>query len=684
MTRLRLLLLPLLILAAALSITWLVWDHERQSSRKALRSQFDFALREASSRVDQRMAAYEQMLRGVQGLFAASGKMDRHSFRDYVGSLQLDANFAGIEAIGVAEWVPAARYSAHLDAMRRLGGGAYAIRPGGPRDAFAPVIQVEPRAMGDRSPLGFDPWSDPVRRLAMEKARDSGMPAITGKTQLALDNEAQPGFVMYLPIFERGYALSSVSARRDHLVGWVFAAFRMQDLMASLYGEQLPGLKLAIYDGVDASAAALLYQSDELSDRRSPSALAANEYLVVAGHSWMLSLSTRSDFEARYGRNSEALIAVAGTGLSLLLALLAWMLVTGRARATRLAITMTRELRASEQRWGFALEGAGDGVWDWNLQTRETVNSRRLQEIVGADDHDGDSIDRWEQRIHPDDMEKYRDSMQTYLAAAPDASVSCVAEYRIRTGDGRWKWILSRGMVVERDAEGRPLRIIGTLTDIGDRKRMEEQVRQLAFHDPLTNLPNRRLLSDRLSQAMAVSQRTGRYGALMFLDLDNFKPLNDRYGHEVGDLLLIEAADRLKRCVREIDTVTRFGGDEFVVMIRELETLSAESCAEAGRIAEKIRSALSQPYFLTIRRGAAAHQIVEHQCTASIGLALFIGQEATQDDILKRADTAMYQAKVAGRDRVHLAPQSLFNGAGAASTWPHSSAFRVSAGHDRP
>lgn len=190
--------------------------------------------------------------------------------------------------------------------------------------------------------------------------------------------------------------------------------------------------------------------------------------------------------------------------------------------------------------------------------------------------------------------------------------------------------------------------------DITERKQMEEQVRQLAFYDPLTLLPNRRLLNDRLSQAMAASKRSACYCALMILDLDNFKPLNDTHGHLVGDLLLIEVARRLTHCVREIDTVGRFGGDEFVVMLSELGTDRALSTDQTQAVAEKIRLSLSQPYLLTVHHGNLSDTVVAHRCTASIGVVIFIDNETPQDDILKWADAAMYQAKEDGRNAVRF------------------------------
>jgi diguanylate cyclase (GGDEF)-like protein len=180
----------------------------------------------------------------------------------------------------------------------------------------------------------------------------------------------------------------------------------------------------------------------------------------------------------------------------------------------------------------------------------------------------------------------------------------------------------------------------------------ENKIRNLAFYDTLTELANRRLMSERLGQAMAAGKRSQCYGAVMFLDLDNFKPLNDSYGHDVGDLLLIEVAHRITGCVRETDTVARFGGDEFVVMIGELDADQGQARSQVAVVAEKIRATLAEPYFLIRNQVEAANATVEHHCTSSIGVVLFFGHEATQEDVLKWADIAMYQAKEAGRNRI--------------------------------
>lgn len=187
-----------------------------------------------------------------------------------------------------------------------------------------------------------------------------------------------------------------------------------------------------------------------------------------------------------------------------------------------------------------------------------------------------------------------------------------------------------------------------------ERNQMEEHVRQLAFYDMLTKLPNRRLLIDRLAQSRAASKRSGCYGALLFIDLDNFKSLNDTHGHEAGDMLLVEVANRLKNCVRETDTVARWGGDEFVVILGKLSTDKAESMTQARIVAGKILAALSEPYRLDITQSEQAEAAIEHNCTASMGVVVFNNHGGSIDDLLRWADTAMYQAKEAGRDLIRF------------------------------
>ncbi len=239
--------------------------------------------------------------------------------------------------------------------------------------------------------------------------------------------------------------------------------------------------------------------------------------------------------------------------------------------------------------------------------------------------------------------------------AANKAGTSFSCEFRIRTNSGQVKWIQMSSCPNPATDDG----IVvwsGLLLDITSRKQMEEQIRQLGFYDSLTHLPNRRLLNDRLLQAQSASCRTGIFGALMVLDLDNFKILNDSHGHLVGDALLVEAASRLKNCVRLTDTAARFGGDEFVVMLSELSIDENESRKIAGQVAEKIRSILAEPFMLTVEHESQTDIYVQHHCTASIGVTVFRGKAVGLENLIKNADAAMYQAKEAGRNQVRFSP----------------------------
>jgi len=450
--------------------------------------------------------------------------------------------------------------------------------------------------------------------------------------------------------------------------------------------------------------------------------------------------------------------------LSLLYLAVFYIVKTAQDRLTAQSRERQKALQAlahSEERWKFALEGAGDGVWDRNLETGEVVYSNSYKSLYGFSETElQDRTEAWNARVHPDDLAQVVADRDDYFGGTTSSYVS---ERRMQCKDGSWKWILSRGMVVRRDAQGRPLRMIGThsditdrhereqelqlsssvlqtvdeavtvtdannviiainpaftvitgytphdvigktpsllasgthdkafyqgmwqqinehgswhgevrnrrksgqlyvewlsiksvrnakgqltnyvavFSDISERKASEDRMHLLAHYDVLTELPNRALFADRLTQALASAQRENRHLALMFLDLDKFKPVNDELGHPVGDELLRAVAARLRECVqRDSDTVARVGGDEFVVML-----LDAESEHDAMTVATKIRAALEKPF-----------QLGEHtvSISSSIGVALFPQHGASESDLLKNADAAMYYAKDSGSGRIQI------------------------------
>ena len=636
--RARWLLIPLLTLSVALGTTWLVFDLERQAKSKELNSLFDFALRETVGRVEQRVASYEQMLRGVQAFFSTSAASDPARLHDYLDMLPAGASFPGIQAIGFVEHVPAERMNAHIASMRQNGWPRYEISPVGKRDVYAPVTVRESYRNQVRTEPGFDAWSDPVRRLAMERARDSGMAAISGKVRLKIDADvnAPPGLIMYLPVYAREQARDSVAQRRAHLIGWVFASFHMDQLMASLYGEQRPGLRLALYDGVEPSEAALLYQSDDAKYGNIAAALVANEYIVAGGHTWTLSMAALPAFGARLGHGASQVIAGAGIGLSVLLAMLAWLLTTERIRALRLAEHMTRELRESEAHFRtffeenssvmLLIDPASGAIVDANMAAASYYgySGEHLTGLLISD------INTLAPELIAEERQRALRSDRNYFL------------FQHRLADGTLRDVEVHSTPISRNAH--PL-LFSIVHDITDRKKAEQRIEELAFFDTLTHLPNRTLLLDRLKQAMTIGSRNTTFGAVLFIDLDQFKTLNDTFGHDKGDLLLQQTAQRLVACVRQGDTVARLGGDEFVIVLANLSHSLEEAASQTETVGNKVLAALNQKY----RLGD-----LEHRSTASIGATLFLGLETSIDDLLKQADLAMYKSKDTGRNALRF------------------------------
>lgn len=320
--------------------------------------------------------------------------------------------------------------------------------------------------------------------------------------------------------------------------------------------------------------------------------------------------------------------------------------IFGVSRDVSPLVEAQNALRESESRFRTLADNAPVLIWIAGTDKLCTYFNKVWLEFTGRT-LEQESGNGWTHGVHPEDLQRCLD---TYVAAF-DARQEFTMEYRLRRHDGEYRWLLDHG-VPNFDAQGVFLGYIGSCLDISERHDMEALIRQMAFYDALTQLPNRRLLSDRLGQALAASKRSGRYGALMFLDLDNFKPLNDTHGHDIGDLLLVEVAHRIRNCIREVDTVARFGGDEFVVVVSELTIMREVSRQQAVQVAEKIRQQLAEPYRLELRRESGELVTVEHHCTSSIGVLLFSNHEQDADELLKRADMAMYQAKQEGRNRI--------------------------------
>ncbi|MBT8767424.1 putative bifunctional diguanylate cyclase/phosphodiesterase [Metapseudomonas boanensis] len=283
-------------------------------------------------------------------------------------------------------------------------------------------------------------------------------------------------------------------------------------------------------------------------------------------------------------------------------------------------------LEDSEARFARALRGANDGLWDWDLEHDRLYLSERWASMLGLTrDSLGEGSASWFGRVHTDDLPSLRQAVDAHLRGD---TPSLHHEYRIRQRDGGYLWVLARGV-----AEGG--RMAGSQTDISQRKATEQQLKHAARHDPLTGLANRLRLDELMQQALQRRQKPGaREAALLFIDLDRFKLINDSLGHATGDRVLVEVAQRLSRCLRPGDHLSRFGGDEFVVLLDDLACLE-----DAEQVARRMLESLHKPLPLEDRTLSVS---------ASIGIAGLLGADQAVD-ALQAADLALYRAKEAGK-----------------------------------
>jgi len=290
-------------------------------------------------------------------------------------------------------------------------------------------------------------------------------------------------------------------------------------------------------------------------------------------------------------------------------------------------------LQESEERYALAARGANDGLWDLNLKTNEIYFSSRWKSMLGfQDDEIGNGIQEWFHRVHPDDFGKLKKDISDHLN---NRTPHFENEHRLLNKEDVYLWMLSRGLAV-RDSSGTTVRIAGSLTDITGRKEAEQQLIKSAFYDALTGLPNRALFMDRLQMAFAYKKRhSDHLFSVLFLDLDRFKNINDSFGHLIGDELLVLVSERLKAHTRPDDTIARFGGDEFVVLLGDVKEVS-----DATYIADRINNILKEPFHLM------HHELY---INATIGIAISANEYQQPEEILRDADTAMYNAKLSGK-----------------------------------
>ncbi len=317
--------------------------------------------------------------------------------------------------------------------------------------------------------------------------------------------------------------------------------------------------------------------------------------------------------------------------------------VLGTIRDISERIKAEKALAESQQRYDLALEVANDGVWDWHLEDNVTIFDKRYYTMAGYEpDAFPCSFEEWHKRIHPQDVKQAEEAVQLYLSGQ---SQKYDVEFRFLRQDGEYMWIRARGKIVERDQAGKPLRFVGTHSDISVLKEHENHILRQAHYDSLTGLPNRFLTLDRLTQLLNEAGRNEQQVAVLFMDLDDFKKVNDTLGHEIGDKLLVETAERLSQTVRSRDTVGRLGGDEFIILMGGVTDAS-----DTLSIAENVLNRLRDAYHIEGR---------ELILSGSLGIALYPQDGETPSELLRNADSAMYHAKDLGRNTYSFFTQAM-------------------------
>jgi len=517
--------LALALLLVGLGLTTWVARTMHAKAKEAEEREFVVVCREIQILIEHRLHEHEQILRSGAAVFADTDGVSREEWHEYAERQKINQTLPGIQGIGFAQLVPREQLAEHVRQVRAGGFPDYRVWPEGNREIYSSIVYLEPCKGANLRALGYDMFSEAVRRAAMERARDQDDAILSAKVTLVQESGKTPqaGTLMYAPVYRMGAACATLAERRAAIIGWVYSPYRMTDLMEGILSRRslvAPWkIRLAIFDGETSAAAALLYDSEAVSDSqpRVPAFLTRQTVVDSSGRPWLLRFTQLNPPSASVLDGEVVWVWASGVAISLLLAGLALTLANTRRKAQLLARGLTADLRHSEVRWKFAVEGAGDGVWDWDVVTGQGVFSARWKEQLGYAAHElGSGVEEWSSRVHPEDLPRVMADAQAHL---DDSRVPYCNEHRLRCKDGSWKWILDRGLVVSRDAEGKALRMIGTHKDITDRKQIEaELLRQSRIEHALMLLATRFVNVPREQEEAAIEELLATMGRLIDID----------------------------------------------------------------------------------------------------------------------------------------------------------------------
>ena len=449
--------LALITLLVSLAITVSFWYQAQSTRKEKVRAEFDLQARFQANQIVRRMNTYEQVLRGLKGRMNGSLDIRYEDFRNYVESLELGENYPGIQGIAISEIVLPAQLDAHAARLRADGLPEFRIWPPGPREIYTAVTRIEPLSVMNQRALGFDMYSEPTRRAAMERARDTGRPALSAKVKLVQEDvtEIQAGALMYLPVYRSGMPTMTVGQRRAAILGWVYAPFRIGDLISALEVEREGDFTLSVFDGGTRSAASCLYRCSESALAAPAHELATSIALMIAGRPWLVDIRATPQFVARGAGGTSVVIAAGGMVTSLLLALLVWVLSTSRQRAVALATVMTAELRASSERTlaerrrlELILGNAYDAFVAFSRDGRITYWNEQAARTFGWSAHEAIGRDLLELIAPTDQRAAYREAIAS-IASAGSALPARRIEVQARRRDGQPIFVEMSVVVIE-------------------------------------------------------------------------------------------------------------------------------------------------------------------------------------------------------------------------------------------
>lgn len=471
-----------LMLALSLLATAVVCDQTWQRQVLAKEQRFNVDATILKKATVERLDRYAQILQGTCGLFAASQSVEDSEFHAYVASLELNRQFQGILGIGFVEMVDGSEREEFLQKVSRSHQHTdhpILIHPPGDRPEYMVVRFVEPLDKNIKA-LGFDLATNDNRRQTAMRSCDSASIALTGKLDL-IQSRGHPAAILFQPIYENGPIPTTIAERRAKLLGWVYAAFRANDLMEGVRDLTDSKLDYALYDGTSPSPDQL-FSSSLHGVTASRNMLTRSDLLEMHGKSWTLQTQQSATAIQESGFIPIKYLAAGGIGMSLLIFGIAHSMASTGRRALALATGMTSELRrsgkelhASEERLAMIIDGSDDGVWDWDMTTNEVYFSPRWKGMLGYnDDEIENTFHSWEELVHPDDQKRAVQAIESYFEGqTPNYQL----EHRLRHKDGSYRWILARG-VVSRNAEGKPVRMAGSHVDLTELKLAEENLKR--------------------------------------------------------------------------------------------------------------------------------------------------------------------------------------------------------------